>query len=69
MVHSYVLKIGFMVTLTVVKIIVSKKIGKSFVPEQECSFLQVLQDLILEAIVRSATHFGRGFANNTTKTT
>jgi hypothetical protein len=56
-----------MVTLTVVKIIVSKKIGKSFVPEQECSFLQVLQDLILEAIVRSATHFERGFANNTTK--
>jgi hypothetical protein len=35
-----------MVATRDVKIIVSKEKGKSFVPEQECSFLQVLQDWI-----------------------
>jgi hypothetical protein len=44
MVHSFVLKIGFMVATRVVTIIVSEKKGKSFVFEQECSFLEVLQD-------------------------
>jgi len=33
-----------------------------------CLFLHISQDLVMQEMVWSATHFGRGFENTTTKT-
>jgi hypothetical protein len=33
-----------------------------------CLFLHISQDLVMQEMVWSATHFGRGFEDTTTKT-
>lgn len=60
----------FMIIMRVFEIATSKKKGKSFVIEKQCQLVSsCFRKTRSQEMNKSATHFGRGFAYNTTKAT